>query len=83
MLLMTVADTGVGMSREHLKHLFDIQYKASRPGTCDEQGTGLGLILCKEFIERHDGQLTIESQEGQGTTCRFTLPQGKPPPMKG
>ncbi len=73
-----IRDTGVGMSAEQIKKVFDISTKHSTPGTEQEKGTGLGLILCKEFVEKNGGQLFIESKEGKGSTFRFTLPGNVP-----
>jgi signal transduction histidine kinase len=69
-----VTDTGVGMDEETIAKLFRIDAKASRPGTNGEKGTGLGLVLCKEFVKKNGGRLRVESQVGQGTICRLTLP---------
>lgn len=71
---LTIADTGIGMSQEMLSKLFRIDQKTLRPGTAGEKGTGLGLILCKEFVEKNQGSLQVESVEGQGTIFRLTLP---------
>jgi signal transduction histidine kinase len=73
-LKIAVADTGIGISREHLSKLFRIDSKYTRTGTANERGTGLGLILCKEFVERNGGAIEVESKEGSGTTFSFTLP---------
>jgi signal transduction histidine kinase len=73
-----IRDTGVGMSPEQIKKVFDISTKHSTPGTEQEKGTGLGLILCREFVEKNGGQLHIESVEGKGSTFRFTLPANAP-----
>lgn len=70
---VTVRDTGIGMSLERIEKLFKIGYARSSKGTAGEKGTGLGLILCKEFIEKNGGMLGVESQEGSGTTFRITL----------
>ncbi len=70
---IAVADTGIGMSAEALLKLFRIDTKYSQTGTAGEKGTGLGLILCKEFIEKHGGRIRIESEVDKGTTFRFTL----------
>jgi PAS domain S-box-containing protein len=69
-----VQDTGIGMSEENVKKLFRIDEYFSTSGTAGESGTGLGLIICKEFIEKNNGKLTIESELDKGTTFRFTLP---------
>jgi signal transduction histidine kinase len=71
-------DTGVGMSREVQDKIFDISAKHTSLGTNKEKGTGLGLILCKEFVERNQGALTVESEENIGSTFKFTLPKLAP-----
>jgi len=70
-----IHDTGVGMNEDVMKKIFDISAKHSTLGTNKEKGTGLGLILCKEFIERNNGTLTVESQADVGSTFKFTLPK--------
>jgi signal transduction histidine kinase len=72
---VSVSDTGVGIEEENLPKLFRIDAKYKRTGTNQEEGTGLGLILCKEFIERHRGKIWVESQVGKGTVFRFTIPK--------
>jgi signal transduction histidine kinase len=69
-----VTDTGVGIDTVKTKQLFKIDNKVSTPGTENEPGNGLGLILCKEFIQHHGGEIGIESASGKGTTVWFTLP---------
>ena len=71
-----VRDTGVGIDKEVVDKLFKIQHKVSSPGTNNERGTGLGLILCKEFIERHGGRIWLTSEVGKGSAFYFTLPYG-------
>ena len=71
---ITVSDTGVGIPPNYLERLFRIDARSKRRGTNNETGTGLGLILRKEFIERHGGEIHIESEAGNGTTVRMTLP---------
>ena len=71
---VSVSDTGIGIEEEHLPKLFRIDARYKRAGTDQEEGTGLGLILCKEFIERHRGKIWVESQVGKGTAFTFTLP---------
>lgn len=72
---ISVVDTGVGISEERIEHLFDIGEKyISTPGTEQEKGTGLGLILCKEFVEKNGGKIWAENNVGKGSTFRFTLP---------
>jgi two-component system sensor histidine kinase/response regulator len=71
---LAVSDTGVGMSQDMMSKLFRIDQKTVRQGTAGEEGTGLGLILCKEFVKKNGGILLVESVKGQGTTFRLTLP---------
>ncbi len=71
---ITVQDTGVGMSEKDIKRLFRIDESISRTGTGGEKGSGLGLILCKEMIERHGGTVSVESVVGAGTTFSVRLP---------
>jgi len=71
----SVADAGVGIPKEALSKIFDVSVNLTTKGTNNEKGTGLGLILCKEFIEKHSGKFWIESKEGVGTTIHFTLPK--------
>jgi signal transduction histidine kinase len=73
-LLFTVSDTGMGIPPEYLDHLFDIDCELSQEGTEKEKGTGLGLVLCKEFVEKHGGTIWVESEPGQGSAFHFTLP---------
>ncbi len=75
---MSVTDNGVGMAPEKLEKLFRIEEKTSTPGTGGEAGTGLGLHLCKELVEKNGGEITIESTLGLGSTFRFTLPGNAP-----
>ncbi len=69
-----VADTGIGMTRNKLENLFHLDQKHSTRGTRGETGTGFGLLLCKELVEKLGGHLHVESAEGQGSSIRFTLP---------
>ncbi len=73
---VSVSDTGIGIETEDISRLFRIDTKYKRLGTAQEEGTGLGLILCKEFVEHHGGKIWVESLVGKGTTFRFTLPRG-------
>lgn len=70
-----VADTGIGMGIEKLTNLFSIGSAQSTSGTAGEKGTGLGLILCKEFIEKNGGKIEVASLKGMGTTFTITLNQ--------
>lgn len=73
--LFSVTDTGTGMPKEKREKLFVIDKSKSSKGTRGEQGTGLGLVLCKEFVEMHEGKIWVKSQEGNGTTFYFTIPK--------
>jgi len=68
-----VEDTGVGISEEAQEKLFKIDVHHSEIGTNKERGTGLGLILCAEFVEKHDGSIRIESELGKGSKFIFTI----------
>jgi signal transduction histidine kinase len=69
-----VKDNGIGISAENQKKLFQIDTFHSTPGTHNEKGTGLGLLLCKEFVELHGGNILIDSETGKGSRFAFTLP---------
>ena len=71
-----ISDSGIGMTPELISKLFQINEKTSRPGTEGEPSTGLGLLLCKEFIEKHNGKIWVESEVGKGSSFSFTLPSG-------
>jgi len=73
-LVVAVSDTGIGISNEIIGKLFQIDQNITTSGTQNEQGTGLGLILCKEFVEKHGGKMGIESELGKGSTFYFNLP---------
>ncbi len=72
--LMSVRDTGIGMTSKQMENIFSIDQKTSTPGTAGEVGTGLGLPLCKEMIERNKGKIWVESDPGEGSSFHFTLP---------
>lgn len=74
MAQISVSDTGVGMDESALNNLFRIDISHSSHGTDREAGTGLGLILCKEFVEKHGGTISVSSAPGKGTTFTFTIP---------
>lgn len=73
-LVIAVEDNGVGMKKEIHQKLFNFGKTTSTYGTENEPGSGFGLILVKEFIEKNNGELKLESEEGEGTTFSFTLP---------
>jgi PAS domain S-box-containing protein len=71
---ISISDTGIGISEDNIKKLFKIDEYFSTSGTAGESGTGLGLIICREFIEKNQGELIVESKLDYGTTFSFTLP---------
>ena len=72
---ISIKDSGVGMNREIIENLFKLHINKGRAGTKGEPSTGLGLMLCKEFVEKHNGRIWADSEEGIGSTFYFTLPQ--------
>ncbi|MCY1719896.1 hybrid sensor histidine kinase/response regulator [Prolixibacteraceae bacterium Z1-6] len=68
-----ISDNGIGMNEDTLKELFNLSNKSQRAGTSQESGTGLGLILCKEFVEKNGGNISVSSKENQGSTFSFSL----------
>ena len=69
-----VADNGVGMKDDVRRKLFQSNINDSHEGTIHEQGTGLGLVICKDFVEKHDCKIWVESELGKGSTFKFTMP---------
>ncbi|MBN2697550.1 MAG: hypothetical protein JXR52_01885 [Bacteroidales bacterium] len=74
-IMVQVKDSGIGISGENIRRLFRIDEKFKTQGTHGEKGTGLGLILCREFIERNGGTISVESTPGQGSIFSFTIPK--------
>lgn len=72
---ISIADTGIGIEPERVDKIFLIDETESTEGTSGEKGSGLGLILSKEFVEKHGGRIWVESKIGEGTTFHFTLPK--------
>lgn len=73
-VMISVADNGTGIPQEKLEKLFKIKHSFTTIGTSGEKGTGLGLLIVWDFIEKNNGKIWVESQVGQGTTFYFTLP---------
>jgi signal transduction histidine kinase len=73
-VIVSIADTGVGMSKAVMDKLFRLDAKHSTLGTANEKGTGLGLILCNDFVEKNGGRLWVESEQGKGSIFYFTMP---------
>ena len=76
-IIITVSDNGIGISEDSIKTIFDSIQLNSRVGTGGEKGTGLGLTICKEFVEKHGGKIWVESQVGVGSNFKFTIPLNK------
>jgi signal transduction histidine kinase len=74
---LVVSDNGVGIDEEALSKLFRIDVQHTTKGTAEEKGTGLGLILCKEMVEKNGGSLRIESKVNEGTSFYITLESEK------
>ncbi|GAO28843.1 transporter substrate-binding domain-containing protein [Geofilum rubicundum] len=74
LLEVRISDNGVGINEEILPLLFQLDAKIKTNGTENESGTGLGLILCKELVEKHGGNIWVDSQEGKGSTFTFSIP---------
>lgn len=72
---VSVKDTGIGISKEDMDRMFRIDENMTREGTDKEKGTGLGLVLCREFVEMNGGRIGVESETGKGSTFRFTIPE--------
>ncbi|MBC8769275.1 HAMP domain-containing histidine kinase [Arenibacter sp. BSSL-BM3] len=71
---ISISDNGIGMNEETIRKIFDLSSNITLPGTANEKGSGLGLVLCKEFVEKLNGHLWVESEEGKGSNFKFTLP---------
>lgn len=75
---LSVNDTGIGIDKQDIGKLFNIETNISTIGTENEKGSGLGLIICKEFVSRHKGEIWVESEPGKGSNFLFTIPLTKP-----
>jgi PAS domain S-box-containing protein len=76
-VVFKITDNGIGMSKKIRENLFKVDVNTTRKGTGGEPSTGLGLLLCKEFIEKHNGKIWVESAEGKGSTFYVSLPDKK------
>lgn len=74
MVEVSVTDSGVGMDKETAENIFNIGSKKVRNGTAGERGSGLGLVICRQFVEKNNGQIWVESKINSGTKISFTLP---------
>lgn len=73
-MLFIVSDTGIGIAADEAENLFLIENTMKIPADNAQKGTGLGLLLCKEFVDKHDGKIWVESEPGKGSDFKFTLP---------
>jgi PAS domain S-box-containing protein len=74
MVRVSITDNGVGIPEKLLPGIFKVESKNSTPGTANEKGSGLGLVLCREFVEKNKGKISVESRVGSGSTFTFTIP---------
>lgn len=72
--MLTISDNGLGIPQEDLPHLFDSFYRVERQEHKQIKGTGLGLLICKEIVEAHQGQISVSSELGTGTDFLVRLP---------
>lgn len=78
---VAISDTGLGMNQETVDKLFNIDVHHTTLGTAQEKGTGLGLIICQEMVQKNGGKIWVESELGQGTTVKFTIPLDMTTPL--
>lgn len=75
---VSITDNGIGMNKNMVENLFNLDVNTSRKGTGGELSSGLGLIICKDLVEKQGGKLAVESEEGKGSTFKFTIPADSP-----
>ncbi len=73
-VIFSVKDSGIGIAPEKITSLFAINKRKTTSGTNNESGTGLGLMLCKDFVEKHGGKIWVESEIAKGSIFKFTIP---------
>jgi signal transduction histidine kinase len=73
--VIDIKDSGTGIAEGRLKYIFEIDQSKSVKGTRGEEGSGLGLLICKEFVQTNGGEITVKSTPGKGTTFTFTVPR--------
>ncbi|RKG39484.1 sensor histidine kinase [Acinetobacter rongchengensis] len=76
---ITIKDSGLGMTQSQIDQVFEPKIKVSLKGTTGEKGTGLGLVLCKRFVDLNHGKISVSSNKGEGTTFKVLLPMAKEP----
>jgi signal transduction histidine kinase len=76
-ILFSVCDSGIGIAKEYIGKIFNLGDHYTTKGTNDEKGSGLGLLLCREFIDLHNGKIWAENNKKEGTTFYFTIPVTK------
>jgi signal transduction histidine kinase len=76
-LKLSIKDNDIGMNQNTIDKLFRIEEDHSMPGTNNEKGTGLGLILCKDFIEKNGGKITVNSKINTGSEFKIWIPNSK------
>ena len=73
-IVLNIEDTGTGLTPKEVESLFDLETNTSKPGTDKEQGSGLGLVICREFIHQNKGRIGVKSEKGKGSTFSICLP---------
>jgi signal transduction histidine kinase len=76
-----ILDTGIGIPEDEIGSIFDEFFRASNAREWEKDGTGLGLSIVKQIVESHDGKISVQSRQGQGTKFTILLPKGNPVPV--